>query len=101
MEFKKASVWINYTLDYPVHTKIFVRDKNQRLSTFIKSVRKWVFESLKAANDDYTALIVYEGDIGKEYERITRDDVLKSRDFDTAKFKQLRAYRHEAREDKK
>lgn len=101
MELKKASVWINFSMDYPIHTKIFERSKNQRLSTFIKSVRKWIFQTLKETDEDVYAIVVYEGDIGKIYEKITKNDVSKSNDFDMTKFKQLRAYRHEAREDKK
>lgn len=101
MEFKKATVFINYSIDYPIDTEIFVRAKNQRISSFIRSIRKSVFQKISSSTEDIFALIVYEGDVGKTYEKITKDDVLKSHDFDTTKFRVLRAYRHEAREDKK
>ena len=99
MEYKKATVLINADFEYPIEEKVFNRVRYQRLSSFIKTVRLYAFTKILSL--EYSgayATIIFEGDIGKEYDKITRNDALRSNDFSNLKLKQLRAYRHEPRE---
>ena len=78
--------------------EVFKRKRYQRLSDFVRSVRKRVFHKFFGADRrPNEALIVYIGDEGKSYEAITAEAAWSARDFDNYKFKQLYSDHYESR----